>query len=227
MEKIVYSEDRRTAYFDGYKFRMDAKTGYYLANKPTHCGKRERLHCYVWRYFNGPIPDGYHIHHKDENKGNNEIDNLACVPVSEHTSYHSKKYSATHKEEIKKRLDASRRLASEWHRSQEGREWHSRHGAEEFKTMKKREYVCQQCGKKFMALPVGPDHKYCGNNCKSAARRKSGVDNETRTCIICGKEFTANKYSSARCCSRKCGSVLRSNKRDQMRGQRACLQHGG
>lgn len=214
MEKIVYSEDKRAAYFDGNKFRRDAKTGYYLASKPTHCGRRERLHCYVWRYFNGPAPEGCHIHHKDENKYHNDIENLACVPVSEHTSYHSRKYLSEHLEESRKHIENIRPFASEWHRSPEGREWHRKHGIEEYKTMQKREYTCQYCGKKFMSLPVGPNHKYCSNNCKSAARRKSGVDDETRGCVVCGREFRANKYSKTRCCSRKCGRVLRSNQND-------------
>lgn len=84
MKRVEYSQDRKTAYFDGYKFRRDAKTGYYLANKPTYQGKRERLHCYVWRYFNGPIPDGFHVHHVDENKSNNDIENLRCIPPKLH-----------------------------------------------------------------------------------------------------------------------------------------------
>ena len=223
MKKIVYSEDRKTAYFDGYKFRRDSKTGYYLANKPTYQGKRERLHCYVWRYFNGPVPEGFHIHHKDENKYHNDIDNLACVPVSEHTSYHSKKHLDGHREEAVRWMDKIRPLASQWHKSQEGREWHSKHSTEEFKTMQKREYVCQFCGKKFMSLPIGPEHKFCSNNCKSGARRKSGVDNETRTCVICGKEFSTNKYSKQKCCSRECGAIIRSNQNDQKRRERARL----
>lgn len=53
MKRVEYSQDGKTAYFDGYKFRRDAKTGYYLATKPTYQGKRERLHCYVWRTLKG------------------------------------------------------------------------------------------------------------------------------------------------------------------------------
>lgn len=215
MEKIVYSEDRKTAYFDGLKFRRDAKTGYYLANKPTYQGKRERLHCYVWRYFNGPVPDGFHIHHKDEDKYHNDIENLACVPVSEHTSYHSRKYLSEHRKEAVQRINEIRPLASQWHRSQEGRKWHSKHGVEMYKTMQKQEYTCQFCGKKFVSLPVGGNHKFCSNNCKSAARRKSGVDNEMRVCNVCGKEFIANKYSKTKYCSRECATIARWHKSDK------------
>lgn len=218
MEKIVYSEDKKTAWFDGYKFRRDAKTGYYLANKPTYQGRRERLHCYVWRYYNGPVQAGYHVHHKDENKYHNDIENLACVPVSEHTSFHSRKYSEAHPDEIRRNLDRIRPAAAAWHRSPEGKEWHSRHSVEEFAKMQKREYVCQQCGKVFMALPIGPEHKFCSNNCKSAARRQSGVDNETRRCEVCGKEYSTNKYSKQRCCSRECAAIFRRGKKHKKSG---------
>lgn len=39
--KIIYSEDKKNAYYDGLKFRRDAKTGYNLYAKPTYQGKRE------------------------------------------------------------------------------------------------------------------------------------------------------------------------------------------
>lgn len=61
MMRVTYSEDHKTAIFDGVKFRKDSKTGYYLAGKPTYNGHRERLHCYVWRFYNGPVPEGFHI----------------------------------------------------------------------------------------------------------------------------------------------------------------------
>ena len=35
-----------------------------------------RLHREVWKYHNGEIPKGYHVHHIDSNKNNNSIDNL-------------------------------------------------------------------------------------------------------------------------------------------------------
>ena len=66
-------------YFDGYKFTRDNKTGYYLNSTI-----RQRLHRYVWEFYNGPIPKGYHIHHKDFNKANNDISNLQLLSLEEH-----------------------------------------------------------------------------------------------------------------------------------------------
>lgn len=42
----------------------------------------------VWRQYYGPIPKGYHIHHKDFNPGNDAIDNLECLSPGEHRSRH-------------------------------------------------------------------------------------------------------------------------------------------
>lgn len=64
---IQYVDNGDLAIFDGLSFRKDKKTGYYL-NAKTH----KRLHVYVWEHFNGTIPKGYEIHHKDFNKKNNE-----------------------------------------------------------------------------------------------------------------------------------------------------------
>nr|DAU19315.1 MAG TPA: putative ATP-dependent RNA helicase [Caudoviricetes sp.] len=36
-----------------------------------------------------------------------------------------------------------------------------------------------------------------------------GYDNETRKCIICGKEYVCNKYSKSRTCSKECSGKLR------------------
>lgn len=45
-------------------------------------------HRYIWEVNYGDIPAGYVIHHKDGNKNNNSIDNLECIPLSEHSRIH-------------------------------------------------------------------------------------------------------------------------------------------
>lgn len=220
--KVEYSEDRRTAYFDSIKFRKDMKTGYYLAGKPTYNGKRERLHVYVWRYFNGPVKDGYHVHHKDENKDNNDIENLTCIRGKTHTKYHLLKYSANHREEIAQNLARNARpKASEWHKSEAGRKWNKENAYPVWET-KETEHVCQFCGKNYMSLEMG-HNLFCSNKCKSAWRRKSGVDDETRICSCCGKPFRSNKYANKQFCSRECRIAFRRNKVNQTAGQAAGL----
>lgn len=218
MMKVEYSEDRKTAFFDGYKFRRDAKTGYYLATKPTYNGKRERLHVYVWRYFNGPIPDGYHIHHRDEDKYNNNLDNLECIPQFNHLSLHATERAERFHDEIITMLrEKAIPKAAEWHKSEIGRAWH-RENAFPVWEMEETEHICECCGKKYMTRDTG-HNKFCSNNCKAAARRKSGIDDETRKCAFCGKEFVVNKYAVTKCCSRSCARRLRSVKQREAAGQ--------
>ena len=76
---IQYYEDGDVAVFDNLVFRRDKKTGYYL-NAKTH----KRLHVYVWEYYNGEIPKGCEIHHKDFDKSNNEVDNLQLLTKKDH-----------------------------------------------------------------------------------------------------------------------------------------------
>lgn len=42
----------------------------------------------IYEHHFGPIPKGYHIHHKDGNKANNDINNLQCVTAQEHYDIH-------------------------------------------------------------------------------------------------------------------------------------------
>lgn len=51
--------------------------------KHEHIDKKRGLifmHRVIWEYYNGPIPEGYEIDHKDRNGLNNLIDNLKCGP---------------------------------------------------------------------------------------------------------------------------------------------------
>lgn len=49
----------------------------------------ELLHRAVWEeYYGQKIPDGYVIHHKDENPKNNSIDNLQLMTIEEHIKHH-------------------------------------------------------------------------------------------------------------------------------------------
>lgn len=51
-------------------------------------GKYRAEHQVVWESHNGTIPNGHVIHHKDENKKNNDISNLECITKREHDLHH-------------------------------------------------------------------------------------------------------------------------------------------
>lgn len=221
--EVQYSEDLRTAFFDGYKFRKDMKTGYYLSTRKTDQGKRERLHCYVWRFHNGDIPTGFHVHHVDGDKNNNEIRNLRCIRGESHAKYHFSKRAIDNYDDVcKNLLEKAAPKAMEWHHSQDGRVWHSEHAKRTVANLVAKKFVCPQCGKVFFKKPLGAV-KYCSNSCKTKARYKSGVDNEPRRCVVCGGEFVVNKYSSQKCCSPQCGYKLRWDTRREKVRQRAGL----
>lgn len=55
-------------------------------------GKTVSLHRLVWEQANGPIPDGYIVHHIDEDKMNNVLSNLQLVTHAEHSKIHLTKY---------------------------------------------------------------------------------------------------------------------------------------
>src|SRR5258708_4095523 len=81
------------------KFRINS-SGY------VAFGKKGVLHRSIWELINGPIPDGFHIHHIDGNKLNNNIENLQCLSHAEHLSLH---------------MTSNKKLHL-WHRTEEGRQ---------------------------------------------------------------------------------------------------------
>ena len=46
-------------------------------------------HKFIYESINGPVPEGYEIHHIDFNKYNNDISNLIALPREQHKKYHA------------------------------------------------------------------------------------------------------------------------------------------
>jgi hypothetical protein len=206
--KVKYLENNDLAVFDGKKFRRDKKTGYYL-NSTIH----KRLHIYVWEYYNGPIPKGYQIHHKNHDKNQNDIENLQMVTAEEHRKIHSREISDELREWYRNNLnEKARPKANEWHGSEKGKEWHKKHYEQMKDKLHKEEFKeCEYCGKKFIAKAY--QSEFCSNKCKSAWRRKEGLDDVERQCIICRSTFTINKYSKVKTCCTECAIKLRKRTR--------------
>lgn len=199
---IEYLEERNLTIVDGLRFRRDSKTGYFLSSKRLD-GKRKRLHVYIWEKHNGEIPKGFEIHHKDHDKNNNDISNLEILSSKEHHERHTAEMTSEHREKLSRNLETTARpCANIWHGSPEGRNWHKQHyDAMKDKFYISAEFICQNCGNSFIGTYNG-HNKFCSSNCKTAYRRKSGVDNIERECECCGEKFITNKYSQAKYCEK-------------------------
>ena len=195
---------KKIFYVDGIKFHLDEKTGYY-GGYVSKCDKKIRLHRYVWEKYNGEIPKGYHIHHKDKNKFNNNIENLEMLTASEHEKLHELLRSENEIIARKQNLENyARPKANEWHGSEDGRKWHKKQGFDNG----------------FNKA------SFCGNNCKSKWRRKEGLDDVERICAICGKTFNANKYDKVKTCSKDCGKILSCKTRKSQKNKEIGLFAG-
>lgn len=189
--------------YNGLRFCRDDKTGYYLNSTI-----RKRLHRYVWEHEVGTIPKGYHIHHIDGDKSNNDIHNLALITASNHERLHGQEQKR--KDAARVNIEKARSYAIAWHKSEAGRKWHSEQskGHKPPRQTKK----CLVCGKEFQGTKL---QRFCSCACKAQNRRNIKADNETRICPVCGKEFNVNRYYKTQCCSRKCTYTLRKNNKQK------------
>ncbi len=130
-----------------------------------------RAHVWVWMNYHGKPPKGMHVHHKDENKSNNSIDNLTILSPRDHLIHHLK-VNPDKLRKLKENCANIRDLTKAWHASEEGKAWHRLHALKEnFGNWEAWEYTCDFCNKKFMSKKRNRV-RFCHNNCKSASRRK-------------------------------------------------------
>ena len=165
---------------------------------------RQSLHRDVWKHHNGDIPDGYVIHHKDGNPLNNHIDNLEAITQAEHVSVRHK-LTKEQRERSRKHMDRIRPLASAWHSSDDGRKWHSQHGAEVMANRKKVRKACRQCNRVFVTIQ--PRAKTCSTTCAVKYQNQKAKSRHLCICIVCGSEFRTSRVNG-KCCGRSCIAKL-------------------
>lgn len=197
--------------FNGERFyRYDGEKRYF--RRPSRRGE-QYLHRVVWMFYHGDIQPGYHIHHIDGDRSNNQPSNLELVPSKKHHQLHYQADKEAWKLARKAGLCKARDAAKEWHKSEEGRSWHRRHYANVAEKLHEGagELVCLWCKKPFMA---GTKRSlFCSRNCKTRHRYHAKTDHEQRICKNCGQQFEANKYASTAYCSRKCSAAANGKKR--------------
>lgn len=180
------------------------------------------LHQEIWKHANGPIPAGFHIHHINGDANDNRLENLECKERLEHLSDHHKERLAdpVYRAKLRANLDRIRPKTKAWHASPEGLAWHSENSRKAWDHRVALDKTCDQCGARFPSISRRENDRFCSNRCKSAWRRRSGLDDVQRVCAKCGGTFTCNKYSNSRFCSRLCA-------RHSRHWKRGCVQPGG
>lgn len=209
---------RETIVYKGIRFRRYPDSPHATHRRYYNPGPADRvngvdsLHREIWKDHHGPIPDGYDIHHRDDDPLNNQIDNLAAITREEHRAIHAEALhervtSAAHLAH----LAAIRDKAAEWHRSEEGRAWHREHGRLAMQQRISRAYPCTKCGKTIESigygLKPGAVGRFCSSRCSNSYHAAAGTFLKDRNCPICQRSFRSPAKRET--CSRECGARLR------------------
>ena len=195
------------------------------------------LHRQIWIDNNGEIPEGYVIHHKDNNPLNNDIDNLQLEEKGIHMSKHMLSEERRQKsiENGKKQSARLIKQLREWRENNPdiAHEVYSRNGKKQWKKAKKQllkwcednkekhREICSKNGKRnIVYLQAGlkkwreenPDlyKELNKNNIKSIIGEP-----KTAICKECGKTFTYRRKTGAKYCSNSCGAKSRRRNRLQ------------
>lgn len=143
--------------FNGIKFRRYptsknwahkayySPSGGYLKKGVGH------LHREIWKFYRGPIPKGYVVHHKDGDFLNNTIENLECLSEKEHNKHHQRLKKGICTQQHLDSLPAAREAAKVWHGSAQGLQWHREHVRDSLWKKNKKRFTktCKQCGKLY------------------------------------------------------------------------------
>ena len=197
----------KRVFYDGQTYSIQGSCTYYACRK-SRDGTR-LLHRHIWIAANGPIPDGFSIHHIDHDILNNELINLDAIPSKKHSRDHLLERIANG--EMKPPSKDAIAKAALWHSSPAGLKWHSQHAKKQWANAIKKPNICECCGKAYGAFHA--DSRYCSNPCMQRSTY-SRQFTEKKHCDYCGSEFLASKYRNVKHCSRTCAIKNRSKKTD-------------
>lgn len=201
--------------YNGHRYRRYPNSShahhqrYFYATEP----RRGFLHRHMWEDARGPIPAGHDIHHKDGNWDNNSLDNFECLTKGEHRQRHPMDDARLEAQLV--HLGSIRYKAAKWHKSIDGKAWHSEHGADTWIDRSTVAKVCAACGSNFDAY--FDRALFCSNGCKQRGvgggptkRGRFSAQGESINCKCCHRLFTTNWPESAAYCSKACGMRYRS-----------------
>lgn len=196
---VVEQVDDSHQKFVGLNFRL-TKDGHFVSgNQPIHRA--------IWLYYNGEIPEGYVIHHVDENPANNDISNLQCLTSGEHNRIHNQKGRGTR---LKRTIFTCQHCGKQFEAFSAGVNRYcsprcrNAHGKQQARDITK---TCLWCGKEFKANY--PEAKFCSYSCSNKATHQKRSNKQNCICPICGKEFQTTPSQNHKTCSKECGYKLR------------------
>jgi hypothetical protein len=139
------------------------------------CG-RKVLHRQMWMDAHGPIPDGYHIHHKDFNTDNNALENLEAIRYDDHEAMHRR-----HEAEIRMAGNATCvQCGVTFEALKPSASMYCSRRCE--RQYQKENRICQWCGKPFRAN-TWKKTKCC---CKSCGQHLRNLNEAKRLLAIAG-----------------------------------------
>jgi hypothetical protein len=191
--------ERESIEFDGILWHRypNAKQ---RGHRTYYTSSKGALHKAVYERFIGPVPDGAEIHHIP-------TDDLQDTPSALHAYATKKAHRAQHPGNVSEaqrlHLERIRPKASEWHKSEEGRDQHRSNARRGWQGVGTREVVCSVCGAPAITRYTGT-FRYCSRACAAAAYGAERRYEEERHCLECQKPFMAYKYHNQRWCGRSC-----------------------
>ena len=210
-----------TVWYKGKKY-----TRYPDSKKPNHRRYFQRhgssrlppvsLHRVVWEGHNGPVPKGYAIHHKDGDTGNNFIENLECLPQSDHQKLHWAEGSYETPACKAHQAKFGQHTAA-WRETERFREMLVQNGKVAWERREYKQYQCEQCQGTFESLnPLGATccSRRCAQRLRAAKKRELGISFSCK-CEWCSIDFGGSKKTT-RFCSPQCSGYYREAKK---RGQ--------
>lgn len=174
---------------------VEKPSGYYQSTIRCADGLRKNwLHQFVYETEYGSIPQGYDVHHKDEDKSNNRPDNLELLSRKEHQEEHYEqnvKNGHVLSKYVEENFEEVQALAK---LGKEGKYV----GRAKRKKLPNKPILCAHCGEEFVPhKKARKDTKFCSTSCSGKWHKRFGISD--RECKDCGTVFTPVTKASTTC----------------------------
>jgi endogenous inhibitor of DNA gyrase (YacG/DUF329 family) len=141
------------------------------------------MHREVWEAANGPIPRGFHVHHKNHDQRDNRLENFELLSHSDHSRRH-----------VDANLGPSRaRAVKNAHAAM----------ARNRELRRKAVHKCVVCNGAYHSAAKHPAG-FCSSRCLESAR-SNAFTGDNRLCEHCGTGYTATRRVQ-RFCSKRCNA---------------------